>query len=204
LLRGRGRGGVTPEPGSRSKETILFMVPGDEDVFGTSLAAALEGRALWMDSPGWGEQAGAHRLLRDALDAGHHVQAFLRVTDDAGVPTGPGVQYLASRVWRYENGLVFLRDGRLAYKWFPGEDPDWLVERFNALIRLAWQQLVACTTRTWRMWRADRCGERGSAPTPRRGWGPSRIAGPASGRPTGWTRCDLTTAKAQSMATPSR
>jgi hypothetical protein len=134
-----------PEPGSRSKQTILFMVPGDEHVFGSSLAAALEGRALWMDSPGWGEQAGAHRLLRDALDAGHHVQAFLRVTDDDGVPTGPGLQYLASRVGRDEHGVEFLRDGRLAYKWFPGEEPDWLVERFNALIRLAWQHLGACT-----------------------------------------------------------
>jgi hypothetical protein len=134
-----------PEPGSRSKQTILFMVPGDEDVFGTGLAAALEGRALWMDSPGWGEQPGAHRLLRDALDAGQHVQAFLRVTDDDGVPTGPGVQYLTSRVWRYETGVEFLRDGRLAFKWFPGQEPDWLVERFDALIRLAWQHLVACT-----------------------------------------------------------
>jgi hypothetical protein len=134
-----------PAPGSRSKQTILFMVPEDEDVFGTGLATALDGRALWMDSPGWGEHARPHRLLRDALHAGDQVQAFLRVTDDDGVPTGPILQYLASRVWRYENDLEFLREGRLAYRWFPGEEPDWLVERFNALIRLAWQHLVACT-----------------------------------------------------------
>jgi hypothetical protein len=41
-----------PEPGSRSKQTILFMVPGDEDVFGTSLAAALEGSGVVDGQPG--------------------------------------------------------------------------------------------------------------------------------------------------------
>jgi hypothetical protein len=178
-----------PEPGSRSKQTILFMVSEDEDVFGTSLAAVLEGRALWMDSPGWGEQAGAHRLLRDALDAGDHVQAFLRVTDDAGVPTGPGVQYLAGRVWRYDNGLEFLREGvwptsgsraRSPTGWWSGS-PHW-----SAWPGSSW---LPAPTRTWRTWRADGCGEPGSAPTPRRGWGPSRIAGWASGRPTECTSC---------------
>jgi len=98
-----------------------------------------------MDEPAWGKQAGYHRLLREALDTGHHVQAYLRVTDADGVATGPILQYLASRVWRYENGLEFLQEGRQAYKWFPGEEPDWVVERFSALIRLAWQRLFACS-----------------------------------------------------------
>ncbi len=51
-----------------------------------------------MDEPAWGKQAGYHRLLREALDTGHHVQAYLRVTDADGVATGPILQYLASRV----------------------------------------------------------------------------------------------------------
>jgi len=121
------------------------MLPKDEEVFGVSLAEAVDGRALWMDSPGLGKQPGYHRLLSVALEAGQHVQAFLRVIDPEGVPTGPILQYLASRMWRYDNGAEFLRQGRLAYKWFPAQEPDWVVERFTALISLAWRHLLACT-----------------------------------------------------------
>ena len=134
-----------PQPGQRSKQTMLFMLPKDEEVFGVSLAEVLDGRALWMDSPGWGKQPSFHRLLSEALDAGQRAQAFLRVTDQDGVPTGPILQYLTSRVWRYDNGAEFLRHGRLAYKWFPAQEPDWVVERFAALIALAWRHLLACT-----------------------------------------------------------
>jgi hypothetical protein len=134
-----------PEPGQRSKETMLFMLPPDEEAFGASLTQALAGRALWLDSPGWGRQPGQHQLLGAALTAGQGGQAFLRVTDPDSVPTGPGLQYLRGRVWRYDNGAEFLRQGRLAYKWFPAQEPDWVAERFTALIGLAWRHLLACT-----------------------------------------------------------
>jgi hypothetical protein len=134
------------EPGSRSKETLLFMVAEDEAAFGESLAEELAGRALWMSDQAYGgPEPTYHRLLRDALDAAdHHIQAFLRVVDRDGVPTGPILQYLAS--WRWvQDGREALREGRLAYKWFPDEEPDEIASRFDELVRIAWRHLFACT-----------------------------------------------------------
>jgi hypothetical protein len=134
------------EPGSRSKETLLFMVAEDEAAFGERLAEELDGRALWMAVPAYGGPWPTdHRLLRDALDAAYqHTQAFLRVVDQEGVPTGPGVQYLASQQW-VQDGREALREGRLAYKWVPAEHPDEITHRFDELVRIAWRHLFACT-----------------------------------------------------------
>ena len=78
---------------------LLFMVAADEAAFGETLAEELDGRALWRSDPPYGgPQPTYHRLLRDALDAeDDHGQAFLRVVDRDGVPTGPILQYLSSR-----------------------------------------------------------------------------------------------------------
>jgi hypothetical protein len=134
------------EPGSRSKQILLFMVAGDEAAFGASLAEELDGQALWMAVPAYGGPWPTdHRLLRDALDAAsHHAQAYLRVVDRDGAPTGPILQYLASWVWVHD-GREALREGRLAYKWFPDEHPDEIASRFDELVRIAWRHLVACT-----------------------------------------------------------
>jgi hypothetical protein len=133
-------------PGSRSKETLLFMVAEDEAAFGERLAEELAGQALWMADRAYGGPLPTyHRLLRDALDAGdHHVQAFLRVVDRDGVPTGPILQYLTSRMWVQDDRQA-LREGRLAYKWFPAEHPDEIASRFDQLVRIAWRHLFACT-----------------------------------------------------------
>jgi hypothetical protein len=74
-------------------------------------------------------------------------QAFLRVVDRDGVPTGPILQYLSSlRYGRWvRDGREALREGRLAYKWFPAEHPDEIASRFDELIRVAWRHLFACT-----------------------------------------------------------
>jgi hypothetical protein len=122
---------------------MLFMVAADEDVFDVGLAAVLGGQAVWIDSPGYGKPARSHRRLRDALAAGGRVQAFLRLLDD-GVPTGPMIQYLAPEV-RVRDGWVQLRAGRLGFRWFPGQEPAWVAERFPALTRMVWRQLLGCT-----------------------------------------------------------
>jgi hypothetical protein len=137
------------ERGSRSKATLLFMVAEDEAAFGEILAEELDGRALWRSDPPYGgPQPTYHRLLRDALDAeDDHGQAFLRVIDQDGVPNGPILQYLSSvRYGRcVRDGREALREGRLAYKWFPAEEPDEIASRFDELIRVAWRHLFACT-----------------------------------------------------------
>jgi hypothetical protein len=137
------------EPGSRSKETLLFMVAEDEAAFGERLAEELAGRAMWMtdQNPG-GPPLAYHRLLRDALDADdHHVQAFLVVVDRDGVTTGPGLQYLSSQRWGrwIHDGREALREGRLAYKWFPAEHSEEIASRFEEVVRIVWRHLFACT-----------------------------------------------------------
>jgi hypothetical protein len=137
------------EPGSRSKETLLLMVAEDEAAFGEALAEELDGQALWMAAQAYGGlQPTYHRLLRDALDAAdQHAQAFLRVVDRDGVPTGPILQYLASQRFGQwlPDGREALREGRLAYKWFPAEHPAEITSRFHELVRIAWRHLFACT-----------------------------------------------------------
>jgi hypothetical protein len=134
------------EPGSRSKETLLFMVAEDEAAFGVRLAEELAGQAEWEAVQAYGGPLPTyHRLLRDALDAAyHHTQAFLCVVDEGGVTTGPGIQYLASRRWVHD-GREALREGRLAYKWFPDEHPGEIASRFDQMVRIAWRHLFACT-----------------------------------------------------------
>jgi hypothetical protein len=122
---------------------MLFMVAADEDVLDVSLVVALGEQAVWIDDPGYGQPARSHRRLHDALQAGGRVQAFLRLVDD-GTSVGPIVQYLAPRVWSHD-GWQQLRAGRLAFKWFPDQEPAWIAERFQALTRVAWQQLLGCT-----------------------------------------------------------
>ena len=133
------------EHGSRSKETLLFMVAEDEAAFGERLAEELAGRALWMTDQTSGRTPLAyHPLLRDALDADDQpAQAFLCVVGRDGASPSPGLQYLAG--WRWvHGGREVLREGRLAYKWFPAEHPDEIASRFDEVVRIAWRNLQAC------------------------------------------------------------
>jgi hypothetical protein len=44
------------EPGGRSKQTMVFMVPSDEHDFGARLVEALVGRPFGLPSPATGNQ----------------------------------------------------------------------------------------------------------------------------------------------------
>ena len=109
------------EPGRRSKHTTLFMVPTDEEEFGARLAEDLGRQATWTAVLHHAQPDSYHhpRLLA-ALDvAAGRSQAHLRLTDPAGNPLGPILQYTASHL-RWQDGREVLVGGELAYKWVPG------------------------------------------------------------------------------------
>lgn len=134
------------EPGRRSKHTMVFMVPTDEHDFGTRMVEDLGQQATWT--------AVLHRpdgqrhdfpLLLAALDvAAGRRQAYLRLADSDGNPVGPILEYTSS-AFRWQDGRELLIAGRLAYKWFPGEESPQVAKRFEAVVRTAWRQLNACT-----------------------------------------------------------
>jgi hypothetical protein len=134
------------EPGRRSKHTMVFMVPTDEHDFGTRLVEDLGQQATWTAVLHHRVEEKPHfPLLLAALDvAAGRGQAFLRLTDSDGNPIGPILEYTAS-AFRWQDGRELLVAGRLAYKWFPGQEPPQVVQRFEALVRTAWRQLNACS-----------------------------------------------------------
>jgi hypothetical protein len=133
------------EPGRRSKQTMVFMVPSDEHDFGARLVENLGRQATWTAEPRYRQPASYHPQLLAALDVAHgRSQADLRLTDQAGNPLGPILRYIAS-YFRWQDGRELLVAGELAYKWFPREEPPEVAQRFEALVRTAWRQLNACT-----------------------------------------------------------
>jgi hypothetical protein len=124
------------EPGRRSKQTMVFMVPTDEYNFGARLVENLGRQAIWTAAPRYRQPASYHPQLLAALDIAHGRQADLRLTDQAGNPSGPILRYI---------GRELLVAGELAYKWFPHEEPPEVTQRFDALVQTAWRQLNACT-----------------------------------------------------------
>jgi len=122
------------------------MVQEDEHAFGACVAERLNGQAVWMATGRSGGEASYHQSLCEALDASDPpgVQAFLRVVGASGVPTGPVVQYQASS-HDVRDGASVLRNGRLAYRWFPSRETDFIANQFNNLVQVAWQCMLACT-----------------------------------------------------------
>jgi hypothetical protein len=135
-----------PEPGSRSRQVELFMVLEDEDAFGACVAERLNGQAVWMATPRPSREPSYHDSLRAALDASDPpgLQAFIRVVGVGGAPVGPVVQYQASR-HDVQDGARVLRNGRLAYKWFPDRETQAVVNQFDNLAQVAWQCMIAST-----------------------------------------------------------
>lgn len=136
---------VMAEPGRRSKQTMLFMLPTDERDFGARLAEDLGRQAIWTAVPRHRQPESHHPLLLAALDVAYgRSQAYLRLTGPAGQPLGPILQYSSSHV-RWQDGREVLVAGCLAYKWFPREEPPEVAQRFEVLVRTAWRHLYACT-----------------------------------------------------------
>lgn len=148
------------EPGSRSKQTSLFMLPEDEAAFDTALAPAIRGLAQW--------QAHDHRTRTITLygslpEAMSHdgTQAFLRLLGRDGGTVGPIVQYLRTIVRTTDETMLAntggrfrvmaegpeeMEPGRLAFKWFPQEQADCVQRDFTDLARLAWKAMQAVTS----------------------------------------------------------
>jgi hypothetical protein len=72
------------EPGGRSKQTMVFMVPSDEHDFGARLVERLGRQAIWTAEPRYRQPASYHPQLLAALDVAYgRSQADLRLTDQA-------------------------------------------------------------------------------------------------------------------------
>ena len=142
------------ELGRRSRQTSTFMLDPDVRVFDEVLAPRIDGIARWTTEPG--EHEGSlmiHRSLGEALESSG-IQAFLQLEGEAAA-ADTRIQYLATDVvgdsWtgprvHPETPDAFIRAGRLAYVWFPEEEPVPVRARFSDLERLTWKALNSVTT----------------------------------------------------------
>ncbi|MFC7532337.1 hypothetical protein [Actinoplanes sp. GCM10030250] len=141
------------ERGRQSRQTSTFMLPNDVQAFDDLLGPQIKGLACWTTETLTPEgPVATHRSLSKAL--GDHSQAFLRLTED-DIPTGPRLQYLptdmADGSWsgpRVDPETIdaFIRAGRLAYLWFPDDEPDAIRTNFINLVKVAWRALHGVTT----------------------------------------------------------
>ncbi|MEQ4306204.1 hypothetical protein ABNF97_33290 [Plantactinospora sp. B6F1] len=85
------------EPGSRSKQVSLFMLPADEAAFDDALAPVTADIARWETHDQRARTIGPHDSLPAAL---HHerTQAFSRLRGRDGGTVGPLIQYLRTSV----------------------------------------------------------------------------------------------------------
>ncbi|XVU21492.1 hypothetical protein ACQPZJ_29990 [Actinoplanes sp. CA-054009] len=147
------------EAGSRSRQMTIFMLPADVAAFSDAVAQPIAGLASWET-----HDRAAGVVLHDSLVAAmahDRVQAFLRLLGRDGGTAGPGIQYLRTNVWTWDNAAVLTDDaaleaaggrpgrmepGRLAFKWFPDEQADCVRRDFPALVDLAWKALQKVTS----------------------------------------------------------
>jgi hypothetical protein len=158
------------DAGKKSRSTETFLVAADVEAFSALLAPKIEGMAAW--SAPARTCRGADLVQALAADG---VQAFLRLADGQGGLRGPLIQYLDGGVHAIDGreilpdgrhvpvtGRETLTPGRLAYAWFPADEPADIQERFPELARLAWGCLQQVThphvaawngkpTRSWRI-----------------------------------------------------
>ncbi|WIM99810.1 hypothetical protein ACTOB_003475 [Actinoplanes oblitus] len=140
------------ERGRQSRQTSTFMLPADVQAFDEVLGPHIRGIACWTtDTPELEGSVIMHRSLSEALIEG--TQAFLWLTED-GTPMGPRLQYLPTDMvggsWAGpsvdpETPNAFIRAGRLAYLWFPDDEPNPVRAGFVELAKVAWAALHAVT-----------------------------------------------------------
>lgn len=141
------------DAGRKSRSTETFLVSADVAAFGALLASGIEGLAVW--APQAGEGFGTGLVEQLAVDGR---QAFLRLLDGQEGPKGPLIQYVDGRIGRVDGREILpdgshvpvvdretLTPGRLAYAWFPVQEPIVVRERFPALAKLVWQCLHQVT-----------------------------------------------------------
>jgi hypothetical protein len=147
------------EPGSRSKQVSTFMLPADAAAFSEAVAPAIVDFAQWET-----HQGATDIVLHDSLQAAiQHdgVQAFLRLLGRDGGTVGPLIQYLRTAVRTNDEEVLAatggrfrpmpgqgeeMRPGRLAFKWFPDDEPDCVRRDFVVLANAAWKALQTVTS----------------------------------------------------------
>jgi hypothetical protein len=141
------------DAGKTSRRTQTFLMAADVEAFSALLAPKMEGIAAWSVPAGNCRGADLAQVL-----AADGTQAFLRLASGQDVPRGPLIQYLHGGV-RVIDGREILPDGRhvpvtgretlfpgrLAYAWFPADQPAEVQQRFPELARLAWGCLQKVT-----------------------------------------------------------
>ncbi|WP_433342716.1 hypothetical protein [Micromonospora sp. CA-111912] len=147
------------EPGSRSRQTSTFMLPEDVSAFSDAVASSIGGLAQWATHD---RESGVvlHESLSSATRHGY-IQAFLRLLGRDGGVVGPAIQYLHTRVWTTDAGVLEatggryrpvgtqpeeMQPGRLAFKWFPEAEADRVQRDFVELVGLAWKALNGVTS----------------------------------------------------------
>ena len=100
------------EPGSRSKQTSIFMLPEDEAAFDEALAHAINGLAQWQTHDHRTRIITLHDSLPDAMRH-DHTQAFLRLLGRDGGIVGPIIQYLRTIVVTADEDVLAAAGGRI-------------------------------------------------------------------------------------------
>ncbi|GAB4102714.1 hypothetical protein GCM10028790_17320 [Micromonospora taraxaci] len=136
------------------------MLPADEAAFGDALAPAIADLGQWETH----DQRARTIRLHDSLPAAlHHdrTQAFLRLLGRDGGTVGPLIQYLHTSVVTTDEAVLTatggryrataerpeaMSPGRLAFKWFPGDEADCVQRDFVVLVDAAWKALQAVTS----------------------------------------------------------
>lgn len=134
------------------------MLPADEAAFGAELAQAIAELARWETH---NNRTGVHS--HESLEAALRydgVQAFLRLLGFGGGSAGPLLQYLTTSVKTRSGDSLgegrssyrtlgaepeTMSPGRLAFKWFPEDEPDCVQRDFPELAGLAWKALQRVT-----------------------------------------------------------
>lgn len=147
------------EPGSRSKEIRVFMLPADEAAFDEALAPAIADLGQWETHDERARTTTGHDSLPAALRH-DRIQAFLRLYGRDGGTVGPFIQYLHTGVVTTDEAVLAatggrfratperpeaMSPGRLAFTWFPADEADCIRRDFAILANVAWRALQAVT-----------------------------------------------------------
>lgn len=138
---------------------MTFMLPADVTAFSEAVAPSIAGFAQWET-----HERDTGVVIHESLQAAmkhHSVQAFLRLLGRDGGTVGPIIQYLHTSVWTTDNDVLTftggryrpaegrpeeMMPGRLAFKWFPDDEPECVRRDFAVLGGLAWKALQAVTS----------------------------------------------------------
>jgi hypothetical protein len=138
---------------------MTFMLPKDVTAFCAVMAPQIAGFAQWETHE---RDIGVvqHDSLQTAIRH-NGVQAFLRLLGRDGGTAGPPIQYLDTMVWTVDDDILTatggrfrpregrpeeMMPGRLAFKWFPDDEPECVRRDFAVLGGMAWKALQAVTS----------------------------------------------------------